>query len=99
MHTITEHREYFVICPMFQQCVDCPAAYSGDPAESLVCNLWLELETKQQQQAGGGMTAVDSGAVISTTANLAPVSCLYQDHSTSSGSLCSLWCQIQVFEV
>ena len=82
-----------------QQCVDCPAAYSGDPAESLVCNLWLELETKQQQQAAGGMMAVDSSAVISTTANLAPVSCLYQDHSTSSGSLCSLWCQIQVFEV
>ena len=83
-----------------QQCVDCPEIYESDPESDLVCDLWTELENAQQKQtAATGSSDHQNNDIISTIANLAPVSCLYQDHLTSSDNLCSLWCQLQAFEV
>ena len=49
------------------------------------------------------MEAGDSGGedsdLVSTSANLGSVTCLYGGHDTSAGDLCDLWCQIQLLEV
>ena len=49
------------------------------------------------------MEAGDSGGedsdLVSTSANLGSVTCLYGGHGTSAGDLCDLWCQIQLLEV
>ena len=80
--------------------MDCPEEFSADPESPLLCELWTELQNLNQQQLSAGPGELDGGNnFISTTGNLAPVSCLYQEHTTSSAGLCSIWCQIQVFQV
>ena len=90
-----------------QACAECPASYDSDPASELLCSLWLELENKQQEaaeaaeagEAGPSDTESGGSDLISTMANLAPVSCLYGEHTTSADNRCDLWCQIQLLEV
>ena len=62
-----------------------------DPAKNQLCDPWIELENVDQQQV--------SGDTVFTIANHATVDCLYQDHSSSSVALCTLWCQIQSLQV
>ena len=82
-----------------QACAECPASYEADPASGLLCSLWLELENKEMEAEGGDLDGDLGGDLVSTTANLGSVTCVYGGHDTSAGDLCDLWCQIQLLEV
>ena len=79
-----------------QACAECPASYEADPASGLLCSLWVELENKEMEAGDSGG---EDGDLVSTSANLGSVTCLYGGHDTSAGDLCDLWCQIQLLEV
>ena len=76
-------------------CAECPASYEADLASGILCGLWLQLENKDMEDGDNE----DIGGPVSTSANLAPVTCVYGDHGTSAADLCDLWCQIQLLEV
>lgn len=78
-----------------QACAECPASYAADPASGLLCSLWIELENKEAEAGDSG----DDSDLVSTSANLGGVTCVYGGHGTSAGDLCDLWCQIQLLEV
>ena len=72
----------------------CPQDFSSDPEEQLLCSLWKELITLQEESLDqNGMPSQ-----ISTSGSPTPVECLYSDNPTSSEPLCNIWCQIQIFK-
>ena len=90
--------QLILIClNLHQACAECPASYEADPASGLLCGLWLQLENKEMED--GDLNGMDNNDLVSTSANLAPVTCVYGDHGTSAADLCDLWCQIQLLEV
>ena len=71
------------------KCIDpCPDKYRDHPDETLLCDLWDELQIQA--------TEYEEDPTLTTTDNQ-PTTCLYHDHS-SSEDLCDLWCQVQAYK-
>ena len=66
----------------------CPAIYSGDPEEPLLCSLWSILQ-RLQSSLGPTTFIMSSG--------FPAVLCQHRANPTSATELCQLWCEIQLY--
>ena len=66
----------------------CPEIYMKDPASTLLCQLWEELQNLISDNNNNGLFIGKSPELIL---------CQFRDHETSAFLLCQLWCEIKSF--
>ena len=69
-----------------RECIQCPEEYKTHQEQETLCKLHSELELLNQEQGNP-----------SQISNKTKVTCQYENN-TSSELLCSLWCQIQLYD-
>merc|ERR1712155_221119 len=77
----------------------CPAQYQARPETDLLCQLWVELDTLQEEDQDQDMDPI-LPSVISPPprpSGSPTVFCIYSDRGDDAASLCELWCQIQEY--
>ena len=65
----------------------CPQLYQTHQHSSILCQLWAELETLQEEEQQG-----------LTVAPLSPVNCLYSNYSEGADLLCELYCKVELYK-
>ena len=74
----------------------CPELYQTHQHSQLLCELWTELQTLQEEQEDEDEEEEHQGAV--TGGPLSPISCVYSDYSEGSDLLCELYCKVELYK-
>ena len=79
-----------------KSCVQCPAVYATDPANSTLCQLYSELQLANSNAAITAAAANTTNSSATFPLSVEAVVCPYLTHPTSAEELCDLWCDLQV---